>query len=118
MLAGLYYFLNKDFKRFSFQNYQPVTTEPISFNLEISNPEDEILVFEDSLVISGTTSPLSTILISVNDEDFGLEASSKSQFSTVVSLQNGLNRLQVTAIDQEGNTKTDQRTVYYSEEKI
>lgn len=100
------------------EDYKPVTSAPSSFNLELNNPEDNSLVFDKSIVMSGKTSPLSTVVISVNDVDTALESNTQGDFSKLLVLTPGLNRLAVDAFDSQGNTKQIQRMVYFSEEKL
>ncbi|MBI2595151.1 hypothetical protein HYW46_00250 [Candidatus Daviesbacteria bacterium] len=96
----------------------PVTTLPVSFNLEINNPDDDIVIFENTISVSGKTAPNSTVIISVNDNGTGLQANNKGEFSKVIDLTGGLNTLTITAFDPSGNSKTEVRTIYYSEEKL
>lgn len=100
------------------ETYKPVTSAPISFNLDLNNPEDNSLVFDKTIVVSGETSPNSTVIISVNDTDTAVESNSKGDFSKVLVLISGLNRISVDAFDNQGNTKQVQRLVYFSEEKL
>lgn len=116
--AGLYYILYQD--KFSAQdlNYNPVTKEPVSLFLEISNPEDEALVYEDNILISGKTGSDLTVIISSNSNDAGLQSGKDGQFSKVLSLDKGVNIIEITAFDSEGNSKTVVKSVYFSEEEI
>lgn len=118
-LGGLYFILNSEqYNKTPLQNYRPVTREPVSFNLEITNPDDEILVFDKSLIVSGRTSSKATIIISNLDQNMGLQADSNGEFSKVVDLTNGENEIEIAAFDENGNTKSFSRTIFYSEEKI
>lgn len=96
----------------------PVTSLPSKFNLELTNPDDNLLVFDKSVVISGNTSPNATILISSESKNIGFEASSSGDFSKVFDLSPGLNELVIAAFDKDGNNKEIKRNVFYSEEKI
>lgn len=116
--AVLYYILYQDKFQPSFLQYYPVTREPVSLFLEIANPEDEILVYEDNLLVSGKTGPDATVIISTNESDSGLLSGKDGQFSKVLSLSRGANTIEITAYDSEGNSKTVTKSVYYSEEKI
>ncbi len=121
-LGGLYYILNEGnlpfFNSHNLNNYTPVTSEPISFNLEVTNPEDDLLTFDKNIVISGKTAPEATVIISGNNFDTGSPASQKGDFSEVVTLTTGPNIIKITAFDESGNSKTVLKNVYYSEEKI
>lgn len=100
------------------ETYKPVTSAPISFNLDLNNPEDNALVFDKTIVVSGKTSPNSTVIISVNETESATESNSRGDFSKVLVLVPGLNRVTVDAFDSQGNTKQVQRLVYFSEEKL
>lgn len=112
------FILNKDFKKTDLSNYLPVTTEPLSFDLMINNPDNNTIVNSKSVVVSGKTSPKASIIISSESGDTAFEANQKGEFSKVVSLVPGLNILIIQAFDPQGNTKSVQKTLYYSEEKI
>lgn len=119
-LMGLSIFLNegqlicckKDLK-----SYQPVTRAPLSLNLEIKSPEDEMLVFDKNMIVSLKTTPFATVVISGQDTVAG-EANDKGEFSGIISLAEGINELKVTVFDGSGNSKSDQRVIYYSDEKL
>lgn len=96
----------------------PVTSAPVSVNLDISQPDDETLVFDQNLLISGKTSPKAVVLISVEDTDIVTTADSDGSFSRQVGLTSGLNHITIYAFDQSGNSKSATRTIYYSQEKI
>ena len=100
------------------QRYNPVTKEPVSLFLEITSPEDDILVSDANLVISGNTTPNATLIISSNQNDVGLEASKNGEFSRVFPLTPGANIIEINAFDSEGNIKTITKSVYFTEEKI
>lgn len=118
-LAGIYYIVNvKGIETDKLKSYNPVTTTPKSFNLEINNPDDDILIPDKSIIVSGTTTPGSTIIVTLENTNIGLEANSKGEFSTLISLVSGVNEINITAFDALGNSKSDTRTVYQSEEKI
>lgn len=116
--GGLYYILYQE----KFQplpvSYNPVTKEPVSLFLEVASPDDEVLVYEDNIVVSGKTGPDATVIISNQDSDAGLQASKEGQFSKVFQLSPGPNILEITVFDSEGNSKTVTRSIYYSVEKL
>lgn len=116
-MAALYFFLNNTPKSAPVLSQGPVTSEPVSLTLALTNPDDNILVFSSDLLIQGTTSPNSTVLIS-SDDDQIIQADSKGNFSSSIKVSEGVNQLEVTAFDNQGNSKSEVRTVYYSTEKI
>lgn len=117
---GIYIYLNKDNPKVNFKNYYPVTRKPTSLSLEINNPDDEIIVYDKNLVISGSTEPFTTLVISnlALDENIGLEANQKGEFSKIIPLEIGVNILKLTAFDSSGNSKEETLTIYYTQEKI
>lgn len=118
-LGGLYFVLNSDeIFSSSLKNYLPVTKKPVSLYLNLNSPDDEVLVFDKSLLVSGTTTPKSVVIISLEKSDAGTEANNKGDFSKIIELSEGLNLITVTSFDSEGNSKQVSRTIFYLEEKI
>ncbi len=121
-LTGTYFFhqylygdsLNlKDLK-----NYNPVSRKPISFNVEVTNPEDELLTFDKTTIVSGRTISKAVVLISNNGNDYATVANDNGEFSKVINLDKGSNDITVNVFDSFGNSKTINRSIYYSEEQI
>ena len=118
-IAIIYYLLNiAGATPSKFKDYSPVTSAPKSFNLEINNPDDQILIPDKSIVVSGNTTAGTTVIVTLGNNNLALEANSKGEFSTVLNLVPAVNEITITAFDTLGNTKSDSRTVYQSEEKI
>lgn len=116
--GGLYYILYQDKFQTLPQAYNPVTKEPTSFILEISSPDDDMLVNDASIVISGTTGPDTAVIITSAQNSSGLQSGRDGQFSKVFPLSEGPNIVTITAFDHEGNTKSITKSIYYSKEKI
>lgn len=116
--AGLYFILYSEKFSPSITQYLPVTKEPVSLFLEISSPEDDILVNDGNLVISGKTGPDAPILISSQSNDAAVQSDNNGQFLKVFPLTLGANTIEINAFDEEGNSKTVIKSVYYSEEEI
>jgi hypothetical protein len=116
--GGLYYFLYPEKFQNTLTEYNPVTKNSVSLFLEISTPEDDILVNDGSIVISGKTGPNTTIIILSLTNDTGLQSNDEGEFSKVFPLTEGANIIEITAFDLEGNSKTVVKSIYYSEEKI
>lgn len=96
----------------------PVTKEPATLTLDLENPDDDLLTFQDSLEISGKTSPLSQILISSDLDDQAIESKADGSFSADFTLDPGVNNLKIIVFDKNGNMREALRSVYYSKEKI
>lgn len=117
-LGGMWFILYGGFPKDSLSNYVPVTKQPSSFNLELSNPEDNVFTADKSIVISGKTAEDSTVVVSNNNSDLAFEVNEDGGFSKVVNLEDGLNQLIISSFDQNGNSKTVTRTIYVSNEKL
>lgn len=96
----------------------PVTSQPVSLTLYLSSPDYDQLVFNPNLLVEGKTSPEAVAIVNLNDDDQMIKASGQGDFSATLILQEGINQLSVTAFDNQGNRKTEDRTVYYSTEKL
>lgn len=118
--GGLYYLLNIQYQKPKSQLLQggPVTTKPLSLALEVDQPEDNSLVFQSSIVISGTTSANSTVLISNDMQDVVVTPKFNGSYSTVINLKEGVNQISVYAFDKTGDQRSKSLTVFYSKEKI
>jgi hypothetical protein len=116
--GGMYYFLYPERFQAVVTQYNPVTKEPVSLFIEITSPEDDVLVTDGSLVISGRTGADTTIIISSQGNDAGLQSGKDGEFSKVFPLTLGANIIEITAFDTEGNSKTIIKSVFFSEEKI
>ncbi len=118
-LFGLYFILNIQYKTSSNPfTYGPVTSKPKSFTLDLAQPEDEALLYQSSILLSGKTSPHFQVLISTNEDDQVIEAKSDGSFSATLNLDEGVNNIKVTVFDSTGDTKKVERLVYYSKEKL
>lgn len=116
---GLFYFLNPDFlSRNDWRNRGPVTRSPSKFILEVNSPLSEIVVFEASIVLSGKTSPNSLVLISQEGKDEVIQSDKKGEFLKVLELEEGLNQIIIFSFNKNGESKKEERLVYYSKEKL
>lgn len=115
---GLHYFMNPQQSPLAISSYQPVTSNPVSLTLNLSSPDDNLLIYDPNLLISGQTSSGITVLITVNDTNQIISASTSGDFSLTVKLQTGTNQVIVSAFDNQGNYKIEERSIYYSEEKL
>lgn len=96
----------------------PVTTAPILLTLEVTTPDDNLLVFDSSYLITGKTSPRTMVLISSETEDKVVSAKTDGAFSINFPLVEGPNKITITAFDQKGEERSLERLVYFSKEKI
>ncbi len=117
-LTALHLFVNPKANPITSENYQPVTSKPVSVTLDLSSPDDDLLVFDNNLLVSGKTTPGALVLITLNDENQMIMASNNGDFSLTVKLGPTVNQLAVSSFDNSGNYKSESRTIYYSVEKL
>lgn len=96
----------------------PVTTNPKSFTLDLTQPSDDLLTFDEQILVSGKTSPQMQVLISTDTYDLVIESKPDGTFSQSLDLEEGVNNLSVVVFDHKGDTREENRTIYYSKEKI
>ncbi len=118
-LAGLYYILNSQYQKSNTPfSTGPVTTPPKSLRLDLEQPDDDSLVFQPAVTISGQTAPFADILIYTDTDDFVIQSKQNGAFSTVWNLDEGVNNFTIAVFDSSGESKAAERTIYYSKEKI
>lgn len=97
---------------------QPVTREPIGLILNLDSPDDNLLVNSPNLLVQGKTLANIVVILSQNKEDLILQSSLAGDFSTTITLAEGVNQFNVAVFDDKGNSKIEGRTIFYSKEKI
>lgn len=118
-LGGIYFIVNIEYQKpqTTFSN-GPVTTKPRSLLLDLDQPEDNSLVFSDSIVVSGKTASIAEVLIYTDTNDLVVKSKPDGSFSTELDSDEGENNITVAIFDQTGQSKSLKRSVYYSKEKI
>jgi len=117
-LAGIYFILNIQYQTSSNPFLSgPVTTPPKTLRLDIDT-DDDSLSFQSSIIVSGQTSPFKEVLIFTNTQDLVITSKKDGSFSTVLTLDEGVNKITAVVFDKDGDTKVEERTVFYSKEKI
>lgn len=118
-IGWLYLFLNQSAENKSYlARGGPVTTLPTSITLELSSPDDNLLILTPQILFTGKTLPHATVLISSPTKDVALEARADGIFSQTINLDEGVNKFVVVVFDKIGEQKTTERTIFYSKEKI
>lgn len=95
----------------------PVTKEPSSLILELNTPDDNLLSFDSSLLISGKTQG-NEVLITSADLDLATKSRPDGSFSATFTLTEGLNEIKIITFGKKGEQKEIDRTIYYSKEKL
>ncbi len=118
-LFALFYILNIQYQKSSnpFLN-GPVTTAPKTLRLDLDRPDDDTLSFQNSIIVSGQTAPFKEILIFTDSQDVVITSKKDGSFSTILTLDEGVNRIVAAVFDATGDSRSAERTVYYSKEKL
>lgn len=118
-LAGLYYILNIQYQPpKELFKMGPVTSLPKTLRLDLDQPDADSLSFSPSIIVSGQTAPSTEVLISTDSDDLVIKSKPDGSFSTIVSLDEGVNKITTSVFDATGDSRSAERTVYYSKEKI
>lgn len=90
--------------------------KPISSELKITldKPEDNDVVTESSITVSGLTKPLAWVTLSGEKDDYIVQANETGIFSQNVNLVPGVNQIKLTAYDMTGNQNAGKVLVVYS----
>ena len=118
-LFGLYYILNIQYQRSTdpFSN-GPVTSIPKTLRLDLDHPDDDSLTFDSSILVSGKTASQKEVLIFTDSQNLVIKSRKDGSFSQSLDLDEGVNRITVVVFDQTGDSKSVDRTIYYSQEQI
>ena len=119
-IAGIYYVINLQHSKpvSDYSNSGPVTSTPASLTLNLESPDDNLLTFSQSIIISGKTLPNLNVLISSNNDDLIIQSKPDGTFSSDFELKTGVNEIIVATFGEDGEERIQQRTVYYSKDKI
>ena len=119
ILGGIYYILNIQYQKADKPFlYGPVTTLPKSLLLDLDQPDDNTLFFQVTILVSGKTGPLKEVLISTDSLDLVIKSKKDGSFSTEINLDEGENTVTVVVFDSDGDSRSVERTVFYSKEKL
>lgn len=114
----LYYILNIQYPVGKPLSNGPVTTLPKTLTLDLNSPDDESLTFQSSILVSGQTAPLKEVLIFTDSQNMVIKSKLDGSFSQSLDLDAGINKITVVVFDDKGDPKSQERTVYYSQEKL
>lgn len=110
----------------SFEIYSPVPEsdgkEASNFSgdltLSISSPLDESISKDPITTVSGTTLPLTWIVVIGEKEEKIIKSDDNGLFETEVNLISGENEIEITALSEAGGTTKKTLTVVYSTVEI
>ncbi|MBU1034063.1 hypothetical protein KKI22_03945 [Patescibacteria group bacterium] len=81
--------------------------------LMINSPEEDFFTNEEDLIVSGSASPNSFVVVLVNDSESISNTDESGNFSIKVKLDEGGNLIEINSIDEDGKKISKQRTVIY-----
>lgn len=85
-------------------------------DLIVTQPEDKLVVSEDTITIKGSATPRATVVILTPAQEAVLEAKTDGSFEEEVELDGGPNEIVVKSFDEQGRESTQELTVVYSTE--
>jgi hypothetical protein len=92
----------------------PASDQNINEKLIIHNPLDEQVVDQKTIAVTGSTDPNSYIVVFINDNEYISSADDKGYFSIEGNLENGSNIIQIYALNEDGQSTVEERTVIYT----
>jgi len=84
------------------------------FKIALNKPENEDVIIQDSVAVSGITKPNALIAISGEEGDYILKSDEKGLFEEEVDLISGVNQIKITAFDPTGAQSIEKVLVVYS----
>ncbi|KKQ92458.1 MAG: hypothetical protein UT58_C0024G0009 [Microgenomates group bacterium GW2011_GWC1_39_7b] len=94
------------------QTPQPKTNS--EFKITLNKPEQNDVVTEDLVTVSGITKPLTWITFSGENDDYIIESGTDGVLVQDVKLVPGVNQIKITAFDPEGNQSIEKVVIVYS----
>lgn len=119
-IGALYFIINIQYQtptRYS-KLAGPVTSPPKSLRIDLERPDDDTLSFDQSIIISGKTGPNLDVLITTDTKSLVIKSKPDGNFSLILDLDEGVNKITAAVFDATGDSRSEQRTVYYSKDKI
>lgn len=118
-LGLLHYLVNIQYvKSNKYSLRGPVTTAPVLLTLEVTAPDDNLIVFNSPFLITGSSNPKTHVLVSSETTDEVVLSGADGTFSISFPLTEGPNTITIAAFNQKGEDRSLTRAVYYSKEKL
>lgn len=96
------------------QNAEAVNSDQLK--LVLAKPEEKDVVTQNPVTLEGITKPGSWVVVSDDQDDIMVKTESDGTFSASFELVGGINSLVVTAVDDNGNTISQNLNLVYSTE--
>ncbi|QQG41447.1 MAG: hypothetical protein HYV90_04805 [Candidatus Woesebacteria bacterium] len=84
------------------------------FKITLDKPEQNDVLTQDSVTVSGITKPLTWVTFSGESSDYIIQSGTDGVFVQDVKLIPGVNQIKITAFDPEGNRSVEKVVVVYS----
>lgn len=84
------------------------------FKIVLDKPENDDVVTQDTVAVSGLTKPLSWVTLSGEGSDYIIQSGTNGEFSQDVDLTPGVNQIKVTAFEKTGAKSATEVLVVYS----
>lgn len=95
-----------------------ITASPAQLTLDLSSPDNNSLVFDSGILVEGKTKPNTSVLISSETGDQIIQSDKNGEFSQTLKLELGINNLLITAFDNQGNSISARRSIFYSQQSL
>lgn len=92
----------------------PQTSTTKEFKIVLDKPEENDVISEPVVEVSGITKPNYWIAVTGEGKDYALKSDSSGGFKEKVDLTSGINQIKVTAFDTNGNQSISEVLVIYS----
>ena len=124
LVAGIAFYIYQSSKTIHIPN--PTATPSIknptkkdqNVFLNLTSPQDESVIDNKIVQVSGNTKPDATIIVLTQLDQKVITPSSQGDFSTTVNIDSGENIIEITAIAPNGEEKIIKRTVTFSTENF
>ena len=94
------------------------TQKPQTLLIDLDQPDEDSLIFESSILISGKTAPYTDVLIFSDEEDLIVKSKNDGSFSQSLDLNEGVNKVTALVFDANGQSRFVERSVFYSKDKL
>lgn len=96
----------------------PEVTAPAQSQLVVHSPEDEIITDQADLTVAGSSQAQTYLVVFINEQAQILEPDQAGHFSAEVELELGSNIIQVHALNEDGESLVEERTVIYTTQPL
>lgn len=118
-LGWLYFVLYLEYKpSLSSLGERIFTQKPKTKILDLDQPSDDSLSFDSSILVSGKTTPNVEVLIFSDSQDLVVKSKGDGSFTANLDLDEGVNKIFAVTFDENGQSKSVERLIYYSKGKL